>query len=60
MAGEQIDWEPMVDIRTPASSLNAGSPRSFPMVMRRLLGRKYIYRPPTDKEIEDFIADEAW
>lgn len=54
------DWQPVIDFRAPANDTVTPSPRSWPLVMRRRSDGKYIYRAPTQEEVQDYVTSEAW
>lgn len=54
------DWEPMVTASLPLKSFLCATGRSTPLQMRRRIKGKYVYREPTQKEVEDFMEADAW
>lgn len=53
------DWEPCIgDI--PVSHVNGESPGALGVRMRRWIGNRWVYRAPTEQEMQDYLASEAW
>ncbi|MGY4288904.1 hypothetical protein ACVWXO_008124 [Bradyrhizobium sp. LM2.7] len=57
----QHQWEPMVSMSLAKSDFLTASYLSTPLMMRKRGSRgDWVYREPTEKEIQDYIHAEAW
>lgn len=57
------EWEPVVASGIGLKNLFSAKPcTSAPIQMRKrsVYDGKWIYREPTQEEIEDYLASEAW
>ena len=54
------DWQPVVHGAPRAHFINAPATFSPLMMKKRDESGNWIYREPTQAEVEDFMSSEAW